>query len=87
MEKEHKRRLLARLDALQRAVEECDIPEDVLKAVYEELFRLDGLFPAGVKTHSILELQGLGKEIWQGIDVEEYIRRERESWERPDPWP
>lgn len=30
--------------------------------------------------HSILELQGLGKEIWQGIDAQEYVGRERASW-------
>ncbi len=30
--------------------------------------------------HSILELQGLGKEIWQGIDAQEYVSRERASW-------
>lgn len=29
---------------------------------------------------SLLELQGLGKEIWDGIDVEEYLRREWCSW-------
>ena len=29
---------------------------------------------------SILELQGLGKEIWEGIDPREYIQRERNSW-------
>ena len=29
---------------------------------------------------SILELQGLGKEIWQGIDAQEYVDRERSSW-------
>ncbi len=29
---------------------------------------------------SILELQGLGKEIWQGIDTQEYVDRERASW-------
>jgi len=29
---------------------------------------------------SILELQGLGKETWQGVDVQEYIDRERASW-------
>jgi hypothetical protein len=29
---------------------------------------------------SILELQGLGKEIWQDIDAQEYIDRERASW-------
>jgi hypothetical protein len=31
--------------------------------------------------HSILELEGLGKEIWQGIDVQKYIEEERNSWE------
>ncbi len=32
--------------------------------------------------HSIMELEGLGKEIWQGIDVEKYIEEERNSWDR-----
>lgn len=30
---------------------------------------------------SILELRGLGKERWQGINVSEHIDSERESWE------
>jgi hypothetical protein len=34
----------------------------------------------GQKRRSILELQGLGKEVWQDIDPEEYIDRERDSW-------
>jgi len=29
---------------------------------------------------SILELQGLGKEVWQGVDAQEYIEQERASW-------
>ncbi len=29
---------------------------------------------------SILELEGLGKEIWQGVDAQEYVDRERNSW-------
>jgi len=29
---------------------------------------------------SILELQGLGKEIWKGIDAQDYVDRERASW-------
>jgi predicted NBD/HSP70 family sugar kinase len=29
---------------------------------------------------SILELQGLGKEIWRDVDAQEYIDRERASW-------
>jgi hypothetical protein len=30
--------------------------------------------------HSIMELCGLGKEIWEGIDAQEYVRNERASW-------
>ena len=29
---------------------------------------------------SLKNLKGLGKEIWQDIDVDEYIKKERESW-------
>ncbi len=29
---------------------------------------------------SILELEGLGKEIWKGIDAQEYVNQERDSW-------
>jgi hypothetical protein len=32
------------------------------------------------KTLSILELRGLGKELWEGIDPVEYVRAERDSW-------
>jgi hypothetical protein len=30
---------------------------------------------------SILELQGLGKEIWAGVNTDEYLRRERQAWD------
>ncbi len=30
---------------------------------------------------SILELQGLGKEYWRGIDAAKHIDRERSSWD------
>jgi hypothetical protein len=29
---------------------------------------------------SIMELEGLGKEIWNGIDAQEYVNQERDSW-------
>ncbi len=29
---------------------------------------------------SILELQGVGKSIWKDIDAQQYIYKERESW-------
>lgn len=32
-------------------------------------------------SRSILELRGLGKDLWQGIDVDEYIERERAAWD------
>ena len=34
------------------------------------------------KSHSILELEGLGADIWAGVDVQRYIDKERESWGR-----
>lgn len=29
---------------------------------------------------SILELRGLGKELWRGIDGTSHVEREREAW-------
>lgn len=31
---------------------------------------------------SIMELRGLGKEIWQGVDAQTYVDRLREEWGR-----
>jgi hypothetical protein len=31
--------------------------------------------------HSFLELEGLGKEVWEGVDIDKYIEEERRSWE------
>lgn len=30
---------------------------------------------------SILELRGLGKELWQGIEATAHVERERRSWD------
>ena len=30
--------------------------------------------------HSITELRGLGKEVWNGVDAQEYVDGERYSW-------
>ncbi len=32
---------------------------------------------------SLLDLEGVGAEIWQGVDAQAYIDAERESWDRP----
>jgi plasmid stability protein len=30
---------------------------------------------------SLLDLEGLGKEIWEGVDAAEYVDEERRSWD------
>ncbi len=31
---------------------------------------------------SILELEGLGAELWQGVDAQEYVNSLREEWDQ-----
>ena len=31
--------------------------------------------------HSFLELEGLGQEIWEGIDAQQYVNQLREEWD------
>ncbi|MQA89873.1 MAG: hypothetical protein GEU90_06520 [Gemmatimonas sp.] len=31
--------------------------------------------------HSVLELEGLGEELWTGINAAEHVERERGSWD------
>jgi hypothetical protein len=31
--------------------------------------------------HSIMELHGLGAEIWKGIDAQEYVNELRKEWD------
>jgi hypothetical protein len=37
--------------------------------------------PPAQNQHSLLELEGLGKEIWQGIDAQEYVSQLRSEWD------
>jgi len=32
--------------------------------------------------HSIMEFEGFGKKVWEGVDVEAYLNEERNSWDR-----
>ena len=32
-------------------------------------------------THHITEMRGLGKDLWQGVDPQEYLNTERQTWE------
>lgn len=31
--------------------------------------------------HSILDLEGLGAEIWEGVDAQEYVNSLRDEWD------
>jgi len=33
-----------------------------------------------LKSISLKDLKGLGKELWEDVDVEDYIKKERDSW-------
>jgi len=54
-------------------------PADQLRLIAELVGRLSGEL-APRPRRSLLELQGLGKGVWEGVDVDEYLRRERSSW-------
>ncbi len=35
----------------------------------------------GQRQRSIMELHGLGKELWEGIDAQEYVNELRKEWD------
>ena len=68
------------LDAIKRALAKHELTEPELAQLAARVTHLKELVEKR-KTHSILELQGLGKDYWRSIDVEKYLRKERESWD------
>jgi len=67
-----------RYEQAKRSVEALG-PADQLRLIAELVARLSGELDRQPR-RSLLELQGLGKAVWQGVDVDEYLRRERSSW-------
>jgi len=67
--------------------------EDYVKKIQtltpEEQLSLVEVISAGLKKilkgkkvkHSIMELEGLGADIWKDIDAQEYVVEERNSWD------
>lgn len=64
-------------DILKRA--EQELSSDQKKKLIRELTRRADLLEAG-NAHSILELDGLGRELWKHVDVDEHIEKERKNW-------
>lgn len=51
------------------------------RSVAQEVTHLLTEAVGGREPLSILELQGLGRELWAGIDAADHIERERASWD------
>lgn len=62
----------------RKSVEALD-PADQFRLLSELSARLSG--ELGRRPRSLMELEGLGQEVWQGLDVDDYIRQERSSWD------
>lgn len=54
-------------------------PAEQLRLLQELQTALEEQSEAGPK-RSIMELEGLGSEIWKGIDAHEYVDKERGGW-------
>jgi hypothetical protein len=54
-------------------IEQLDLLEEIKR-------RTQSVAQNRPQVRSILELEGLGQEIWEGIDAQEYVRGERQSW-------
>ncbi len=52
----------------------------LLARIAQDLATID---EADEPERSLLELEGLGAEIWQGIDAQQYVNELRDEWERP----
>lgn len=42
---------------------------------------LDDLATSESPKRSIMELHGLGQEIWEGVDAQEYVNKLRQEWD------
>jgi hypothetical protein len=67
--------------------------EDYVKGIKglrpDEQLNLIEILSARLKTnlkrkkvkHSVMELEGLGAHIWKGVDAQQYVSKERKSWD------
>ncbi|HLX39836.1 MAG TPA: hypothetical protein VKR42_04855 [Ktedonobacteraceae bacterium] len=59
-----------------------ELPVEEQLELIEDLISVARHRVKAIPLHNITELRGLGKEIWEGVDVEKYINEERNSWDR-----
>ena len=72
--------------SLETIIEQTDTlsPEEISELIKVLADKLAQLSQQSSKKHHLLELAGLGAEIWEGIDAQEYVNQLRNEWdERP----
>jgi hypothetical protein len=65
-------------EILKRA--ENELSQEQKQRLVNELAQRAGR-QSGSDTHNIMELRGLGKELWDGVDADAYVAKERDSWD------
>ncbi len=67
-----------KMDNIIQKIEELDYISkiDVMSRIISMLKKTQNASPS----RSLTEIKGLGKEVWQDINVESYISKEREAW-------
>jgi len=57
-------------------------PEEQLSLIEIISARLKNTINGKQKTkHRVMELEGLGAQLWKSIDVQDYVNEERKSWD------
>ncbi|WP_416670056.1 hypothetical protein [Egbenema bharatensis] len=69
---------MATYQDIRRQVEELT-PNEQLRLL-EDLAAIVRRRMGDKPKRSIMELEGLGKEIWHGLNAQEYVNQERASW-------
>ena len=79
-----KAELLEEIVSLSEAVEGRELSEAELEKVSADVRALKNRInaPKDLDPSRLRELKGLGKELWRSLDVDEYIRRERDYCDR-----
>ena len=67
-----------KLDQITREIEGLDYDNKInLMARMVSMLKWT---PVSEKSYKITDLKGLGRDIWENVEIEEYIKKERESW-------
>ncbi|MHB8625604.1 MAG: hypothetical protein ACYDBJ_15520 [Aggregatilineales bacterium] len=57
---------------------------ELIKSLVDTLAVADSpVSPKTPRIHRLVELRGLGKEIWEGLDAQDYVDQMRNEWDQP----